>query len=97
MSDYDYVAALDELLIERPGWTGSFTSATAPGALKAGTRIVKADRDKGGPDDLTPIGTLGTVLGSLYDPALGIAYFIEWDDKPKVAVLAVAWKVGAVQ
>lgn len=90
---------LAEVLIDmakhRPGWTGGFTTRRAAGAMENGTRIVKAAEDATG--DFTPIGSLGTVLGSMLHPKLGIAYFIEWDDKPKLAVACVHWKIKSVE
>lgn len=79
-----------------PGYHGAFTREQAPGAIANGARIVKARMEEG---DSTPLGTLGTVLGSMVhpDPAYygAIAYFIEWDDKPKIAVGVIEWKVKA--
>lgn len=86
--------ALEEMSKPRPGWVGSFTTQESPGAFPNGTRIAKVDQDNA--NDLTPIGTEGTVLGSMRhpDPKLGLCYFIEWDDKPRCAVAVVAWKIG---
>jgi hypothetical protein len=67
-----------------PGWAGVFTREQAAAAIyKNGARIEKAEFEDG---DAHPIGALGTVLGSIHAPKLGTAYFIEWDDEPKVAV-----------
>jgi hypothetical protein len=89
---YDPAAVMDELMQPRPGWTGHFVTSNAPGAHPAGSRVYKAAQDASG--DFTALGTLGTVLGSMDGGPKGLAYFIEWDDKPKCAVLAVAWKIG---
>lgn len=77
------------------GYTGAFTRQQAGKALYPnGARVAKSAEDAGG--DLTPLGTVGTVLGSIYDPGQGVAYFIEWDGKPKTAVFCVEWKLAAV-
>jgi hypothetical protein len=87
---YDWKKALFELSQPRKGWVGQFTTVNAPGALVAGTRITKLLEEQG---DMTPLGTKGTILGSMHDPEHGVAYFIEWDDKPKCAVAVMGWKV----
>jgi hypothetical protein len=77
-----------------PGWYGAFTRQQAPEALfKNEQRIKKA---LGEPGDGTPIGTIGTILGSLYAPELGVVYFVEWNNRPRVAVSVVAWKITSV-
>lgn len=76
------------------GWTGHFTRRQAPGArYHNGTRIRKVKIE---PNDVTPLGLEGTVLGSLYCPEAGFSYFIEWVDKPRIAVFVIEWKLGAV-
>jgi hypothetical protein len=71
-------------LDNEPGWAGVFTRREAVEALhKNGARIEKAEFVAG---DAHPVGARGTVLGSIHDEKLGTAYFIEWDDEPKVAV-----------
>jgi hypothetical protein len=80
-------------LRQERGWTGAFTRQNAPGAIPASTRIEKAWCDPGDPN---PVGTKGTVLGSISHPELGIAYFVEWDTYPCCAVLAVAKKIKAL-
>lgn len=78
-----------------PGYAGAFTRHQAKGAYPNGSRVEKVWCEEG---DSTPLGTKGIVLGSLIGgPELGIAYFIEWDDKPQVAVGTVAKKVGLVK
>ncbi len=81
------------MLIETPGWTGAFTTEQAEGALPNGTRIEKT---KSEPKDATPGGTPGTILGSISHPGVmngAIMYFVEWDDRPKVAVGVMGWKL----
>lgn len=83
-----------------PGWLGGFTRNQAPGAHPNGSRVVKVREEDG---DSTPLGTGGTVLGSLDGSALGyrnpdgsvvrFAYFVEWEDKPRVAVGVLDWKI----
>lgn len=89
----EITAVLLDMAKRRPGWVGGFSTRQAPGAMANGTRIVKAAEDAAG--DLTAMGTPGTVLGSMKHPTEGIAYFVEWADKPKCAVLVVAWKIKA--
>lgn len=91
---YDLNAALLEMATPRPGWTGGFTTKEALGAYRNGTRIVKATSED---HDCHPNGSLGTVLGSLVHPEKGVAYFIEWDARPKCAVLVIAWKIAGAK
>lgn len=87
------IEALKQLEMPRPGWIGSFATTEILGAYRNGTRVQKVDGiDEGG----VPLGTLGTVLGSLSEPSKGIAYFVEWDAMPKCAVLVMAFKIEAV-
>jgi hypothetical protein len=79
------------------GWVGAFTRSQAREALFAnGQRIKKI---KGKPGDAHKEGTEGTVLGSVYHPAIGVAYFVEWDrtrrhpNEKRYAVLVVGWRV----
>lgn len=76
------------------GWQGFFTREEAPGAYENGTRIEKTNS---APGDGHHDGETGTVLGSLSAQdavnELGaqpkdsdLAYFIEWDDMPRMAV-----------
>lgn len=73
-----------EMPREESGWFGAFSRSQAEGAWPNGSRIVKTN---GADDDGTPDGTEGTVLGSMYHPEHGYAYWIEYDDKPRCAVL----------
>lgn len=83
------------------GWVGGFTRDQAPGAYPCGSRIVKVRKEDG---DSTPLGTGGTVLGSLDGSVLGhrnpdghvirFGYFVEWDTTPRVAVFVLDWKIN---
>jgi hypothetical protein len=80
-------------LTDEPGWTGAFTRNDAKQAkYRVGTRVTKIEQE---PGDATPVGTKGTVLGSMYGPNVGVGYFVEWDDKPKVAVLVIERRISA--
>lgn len=77
-----------------PGWSGAFTRAQAPGAIPNRRRIVKIAADEG---DANPVGTMGTVLGSISRPEVlngVLLYFVEWDTMPRVAVGVAAFKIG---
>lgn len=91
---YDLDAAIRDMLKPKPGWIGHFTTMSAPGAMPPGTRIAKAVSEAG---DAHQAGAPGTVLGSIIHPDKGVAYFIEWDDMPRRAVLVMALKVMADQ
>ena len=75
-----------------PGYRGSFSRDQHPLALyENGARVVKAeDEDE---THLHPIGTLGTVLGSIGHVDIGVAYFVEFDSRPKHAVLVLEGKL----
>lgn len=77
-----------------PGWTGGHTREEAPGALPNGTRVRKVETE---PEDAHPIGSLATVLGSVYHAVHGFGYFVEWDAKPRFAVLVIARKIAHEQ
>jgi hypothetical protein len=78
-------------LTTEPGWFGHFTRQQATRArFSNGTVIRKVKED---PGDGTPLGTEGTVLGSIYHPTLGVGYFVEWANLPKTAVFVVGWKI----
>jgi len=76
---------------------GAFTRDQAEGAWPNGTRVVKVKGDPG-TQDATANGTQGVVLGSIVMPEVSkdAFYFIEWDDKPLIAVGCSAWKLGKV-
>lgn len=78
-----------------PGWSGAFTRQQAAEAIYPnGARIEKAEFVEG---DSHMTGARGTVLGSIHEPKLGTAYFIEWDDEPKVAVAVTEKRIRAAQ
>jgi hypothetical protein len=79
-----------------PGWIGGHSREQVPGAIPNGTRVRKVKTE---PVDTHPIGAEATVLGSIAieHPELGVAYFVEWDAKPKVAVLVVSWKIAPIE
>lgn len=81
-------------LREEPGWTGFFTRRDVPGAMPAGTQIVKVASE---PGDTNPVGTRGLVLGSIANERVAdgaVFYFIEWETSPRLAVGCIAWKIG---
>jgi hypothetical protein len=78
---------------EEPGWVGVFTRNQELGTWRNGTRVRKTNSE---PGDATPNGTLGTVLGSISSPEVqdgAVMYFIEWDNRPKVAVGCMGFKL----
>jgi len=83
-------------LQEEPGWLGAFTRSQAGNAeFPNGARIRKAREE---PGDRTPLGTCGTVLGSISNPLVRggmVFYFVEWDDMRRVAVGVIASKIEA--
>lgn len=77
-----------------PDYRGAFTREQAREAKFAnGSRVEKTLLE---PGDGHPLGARATVLGSIYAPGLGCAYFVEWDATPRVAVLVVEGKISAV-
>lgn len=82
------------------GWMGVFTRHHAEGAYANGLRVVKLREESG---DITPLGTEGVILGSLdgrdldqRNPDGGVivfAYFVEWDNRPRVAIGTIDWKI----
>lgn len=82
------------MIKNHPGYFGAFTTAEASGAYPNGTRIQKVFTEEG---DSTPLGVEGTVLGSIDSGELGIAYFVEWDNKPNIAVTVMAKKIGVAE
>lgn len=79
---------------EEAGWVGGFTREQAEGAIQNGSTIVKVWSERG---DTHPVGTKGTVLGSIHHPQLGYLYFVEWETLPRVAVGVIGEKIGAMQ
>lgn len=73
------------------GWDGAFTRLRSPLAkYDNGLRIAKSIHEEG---DLVKLGTLGTILGSM-DWEGQVAYFVEWSNQPKRAVLVRESKVS---
>lgn len=79
-----------------------------PGAMRNGTRIIKllAFDD----NEMHPIGTTGTVIGSLpipvevresvrdlIDTTSNFLYTVEWDTMPDIPVVVVSAKIGMIQ
>jgi hypothetical protein len=94
LAHHEEAALMDFPFQHEPGWHGAFTRGQAPGAIPNGRRIVKTATEDG---DTNPLGTMGTVLGSLSRPEVlngALMYFVEWDTMPRVAVGVIANKIG---
>lgn len=76
-----------------PGWEGAFTRNRHPGAMPSGTRIVKSVHESG---DMVPVGTVGTVLGSIGTPDM-TGYFVAWDSHPHRAVFLAGFKIAKAE
>ena len=80
------------------GWYGFFTRAQFAGAIANGSRIRKVFSPEG---DTHPVGSLGTVIGSIGVKGPGVlpmvGYFIEWDAAPRFAVFVQDIKIEALQ
>jgi len=74
-----------------PGYFTSFCNKQAQGAWENGSCVIKDGSDSG--EDITPDGTKGIILGSLKSPEGKYAYFVEWEDKPKMPVFCVEEKL----
>jgi hypothetical protein len=80
---------------EHPGYIGVFTTHQDRLAkFPNGLRVIKIKMERG---DANPIGTKGTVLGSIVHPDAGTGYFVEWDSMPKMAVFVVEWKIEKLE
>lgn len=78
-----------------PGWHGCFTRESSDRAkFPNGARIEKSVNESG---DAHPLGSRGTVLGSIWLPERGVGYFVEWDSDPKTACFVVEFKLAAIQ
>jgi hypothetical protein len=96
----DELRAFYDGLGAHSGYAGVFSRAEAKGALANGTRIRKCNSEEG---DGTPDGTGGVILGSVNVRAAGVSaaedhgvtylYFVEWDNRPKVAVGTIDVKI----
>lgn len=77
---------------EHEGYLTPFTRQEARQAkFSNGARVKKVSEDASG--DITKLGTEGTVLGSIHAPGIGTAYFVEWDDKPHIAIFVIEGKI----
>ncbi len=76
---------------EWPGYTGAFTRDQSPLAeFENGARVAKVASDD---HDRHAAGSLGTVLGSVGHPEIGVAYFVEFDASPRRAILVTSGKI----
>jgi len=83
-------------LKNEPGWAGYFTRQEVDGALKNGTRVVKAISENG---NRQPNGTPGVILGSMSRPGIKsgeVCYFVEWASMPRCAVAVMSFKLRVV-
>lgn len=76
---------------DHPGHLTPFCKNQAEGAWANGSLVVKNGSDPSG--DVTPDGTKGKILGSLKAAEGQYAYFVEWDNKPKMPVFCVQEKM----
>lgn len=76
---------------DHPGYLLPFSKNHAEGAWANGSCVVKDGSDPEG--DLTPDGIKGKILGSLKTPDGRYAYFVEWDNKPKMPIFCVEEKM----
>lgn len=83
----------EDLFHEEPGYVGAFTRASALGAIRNGSLVVKVKTE---PGDHNKIGARATVLGSIYNPGMGLLYFLEWEGLPGHAVACIAEKIAWV-
>ena len=74
-----------------PGYLTPFSKNQAEGAWANGSCVVKDGADPSG--DVTPDGIEGKILGSLKTPDGKYAYFVEWDNKPKMPIFCVQEKL----
>ena len=76
---------------DHPGYLTGFSKNQAEGAWANGSCVVKDGHDPDG--DVTPDGIKGKILGSLKTPDGKYAYFVEWDNKPKMPIFCVQEKL----
>lgn len=82
-------------LKEYPGYVGVHTREQSPLAeIPNGATITKTVCKKG---DSHEVGDCGVVLGSIGHEEVGVMYFVEWDDKPRVAVGVMGAKIKQVR
>lgn len=78
-----------------PGYKTTFTRQQSPFAkFKNGSRVRKLWEDA--PGDIHAIGELGTMLGSIGAPLWVTAYFVEWDDLPRMPTCVVESKLEQI-
>jgi hypothetical protein len=79
---------------EHDGWRGEFTTQKSQLAKIAnGARVEKIASEDA---DAHPIGAMGTVLGSVGAPDLGVTYFVEFDLTPRESTLIVEANLAAI-
>lgn len=77
------------------GYLTPFSKNQAAGAWANGSCVVKNGSDPGG--DITSDGIKGKILGSLKTPEGEYAYFVEWDNKPKMPTFCVEEKMKLLE
>ncbi len=77
-----------------PGYAGVATPQQAQGAIPNGTRVCKINSEG---NDTHRDGALATILGSVRHPVDGFAYFVEWDDLPRNAVVIAYHRIQVIQ
>lgn len=78
---------------EYPGYHGVHTQRQADGAIPNGTLVIKTNSQ---PNDTTPDGVEGKILGSMFHASVGYFYFVEWTTTQGYAVGCVGNKVKVV-
>ena len=79
---------------EWPGYEGAFTRDECPLAeFKNGTRVEKVGSGAPGDNDIHKPGAVGTVLGSIGHPEVGVAYFVEFDASPRRAIMVTSGRL----
>lgn len=90
--DGDYAARFGIRYHE--GYASPFTREQSPLArYRNGARVRKAKVDRAGRHGEHPIGSLGTVLGSIGRADIGVAYFVEWDESPGAPTVVYEGKI----
>jgi hypothetical protein len=97
-ADIDAIIRRDMLryygIREHNGWSGEFTTQqSALAKIANGARVEKIASEDA---EAHPIGAMGTVLGSVGAPDLGVLYFIQFDASPRQAELIVEGNLAAI-